>query len=78
RMVSIPSGMGGTFPAVLCKAGDELQPDADGNVQVICVHKEFYPDWLMTVAAKDVKMHDPLYYFGAFAKKIVNRRFNPK
>ena len=40
--------MGGTLPAaVAADHGDELQ--------VICLHDEFWPNWLLTVKASEVK-----------------------
>lgn len=49
KLVNIPSGLGGTLPAAL--TGHEH----DGQVTVICLHDEFYPNWVLTVAAADIK-----------------------
>lgn len=64
ELVDIPSGMGGTLPAAIAKDGDE--------VQVICLHPEYYTNWLLTVNKSDCK---PMSYrLTDSMKKIIDSR----
>lgn len=55
EVVDIPSGMGGTLPALIL-----AKPD-DETYQVRCIHQEFYPMWLLTIKAKNIKKNDGIY-----------------
>lgn len=65
ELVDIPSGMGGTLPAAVAVDNGE-------DLQVICLHHEFYPACLLNVKRKDVK---PMTWtLKPSMKKIINKR----
>ena len=65
--VDTPSGMGGTLPGVVAyDGGDELQ--------VICLHGEFFTNWLFNVRRDQCK---PLSYrLDDDMRRIVRRRMH--
>lgn len=65
-LVDIPSGMGGVLPAAVAQRHD------DGTMQVICLHDEFYPNWLLTVKQTDTKPFS--YSISDRIKKILDKR----
>jgi hypothetical protein len=66
ELIDIPSGMGGTLPAAIAADhGEELD--------VICLHHEFFPNWVLTVKRADTKP----WTWGALnnrMKKIIRSR----
>lgn len=50
KLVDIPSEMGGSLPAALTGHQDE-----DGRVYVVCLHPEFYTNWVFTAAPANIK-----------------------
>jgi len=66
RLVCIPSGMGGVLPAAVAAEHN------DGTTQVICLHEEFYPNWLLTVKTSEIKPNT--YQISEFGKKIIRER----
>jgi len=67
EIVDIPSGMGGTLPAAI--AGKE---HSDGRTPVICLHEEFYPNWLLTVPTDQIK--PATWRLSKFAKRCIDSR----
>lgn len=65
KLVDIPSGMGGAFPAAVAAAGAE-------ETQVICLHEEFYPNWLLTVKTSELKPFS--YRITPRMKRIIDSR----
>lgn len=62
ELLDIPSGMGGTLPAA--RTGDEIQ--------VICLHSEYYTNWLLTVKKSECK---PMSYrLDDKMKRIIDSR----
>lgn len=62
--IDIPSGMGGTLPAVIANHHGEY-------VQVICLHPEFFPGWLMTVRRDECR---PMTYQLTEAMQAIAKR----
>jgi hypothetical protein len=54
KLCNIPSGMGGVFPAAICS-----DPDDKDNVQVVCLHSDYFTNWVLSVKVADIK---PLTY----------------
>ncbi|PKD40491.1 hypothetical protein CWO84_10160 [Methylomonas sp. Kb3] len=48
KLVNIPSGMGGVLPAVVSK-------DNGMTLTVICLHEEYFPNWVLTVERNNIK-----------------------
>lgn len=48
ELCNIPSGMGGVLPAA--KVGHVHE----GKEQVICLHSEYYPNWVLTVNQNEI------------------------
>jgi hypothetical protein len=66
RLVCIPSGMGGVLPAAVAAEHE------DGTTQVVCLHEEFFPNWLLTVKTSEIKPNT--YRLSEFAQKIIRER----
>jgi hypothetical protein len=65
RLVDIPSGMGGTFPAAVAA-------DHGEKLDVICLHPDFFNNWLLTVKAEDVRPFS--YALTAPMRRIIRDR----
>jgi hypothetical protein len=66
ELVDIPSGMGGTLPAAIAARHE------DGTTQVICLHEEYFPNYLFTV--KTELLRPISYRLSAFARKCIHER----
>lgn len=64
-LVDIPSGMGGVLPAAVSKDNGE-------NLTVICLHAEYFPNWVLTVDKSQVKQFS--YKLDDNMKKIIDSR----
>ena len=65
ELLDIPSGMGGTLPAAVASDNGE-------ELQVICLHEEFYSNWLLTVKRSQCK---PMTYkLNNNMKRIIDSR----
>jgi len=67
KLVDIPSGLGGTLPAAI--AGE---PHSDGLVPVICLHSEFYTNWLMVCKPESLRPMSSM--LNTRMKRIINSR----
>lgn len=65
EIIDIPSGMGGTLPAAIAE-------DHGNELQVICLHEQFFTDWLLTVNKAEIKPCS--YTLTPFMKNIIQRR----
>lgn len=68
ELVNIPSGMGGVLPAAVASRND------DGSCQVICLHQEYFPNWLLTVKPEGISPFT--YPLTDFAKKCIRERIS--
>jgi hypothetical protein len=68
--VDIPSGMGGTLPAAIAAKHE------DGTTQVICLHEEYFPDYLLTI--KTELLIPISYALSDFAKKCIQKRLTSR
>lgn len=68
QLVEIPSGMGGTLPAAVAARLD------GGEVQVICLHPEYFPNFLLSVKATELQPFT--YTLTSFAKECIDGRLN--
>lgn len=65
ELLDIPSGMGGTLPAAVAS-------ETDDGLQVICLHPEFFTNWLLTVDRAECK---PMSYrLNDDMKRIIDNR----
>lgn len=66
ELLDIPSGMGGILPAARCgvETGEEIQ--------VICLHPEYYTNWLLTV--KKSECNPMTYRLDDKMKRIIDGR----
>jgi hypothetical protein len=65
ELLDIPSGMGGTLPAAVASENDD-------GLQVICLHPEFFTNWLLTVQRNECK---PMSYrLNDDMKRIIDSR----
>lgn len=65
ELVDIPSGMGGVLPAVVSK-------DIGESLTVVCLHEEYFPNWVLTVERSQVKPFS--YKLNDAMKKIIDSR----
>lgn len=61
----IPSGMGGVLPAAIAK-------DHGEQLTVICLHEEYFPNWVLTINKSDIKPNS--YQLVDSYKRIINGR----
>lgn len=66
KLVDIPSGMGGVLPAAVSRENE------DGTYTVICLHSEYFPNWVLTVNADDCRHFT--YKLDDDMKKIIDGR----
>ena len=65
KLIDIPSGMGGTLPAAIAA-------DHGETLQVVCLHHEFYTNWILTVKKSETKPFS--YHLTNGMKKIIQSR----
>lgn len=64
-LIDIPSGMGGVLPAAISKDNGE-------SLTVICLHEEYYPNWVLTVERSQVRPFS--YKLNDAMKKTIDSR----
>ena len=66
EIVTFPSGMGGVLPAAVAARYE------DGTAQIICLHEEYFSNWLLTVKQEELKHCS--CRLTEFAKQIIKER----
>lgn len=65
ELLNIPSGMGGVLPAAVAE-------DHGEKLQVICLHSEYFNNWLLTVNRADCSVMSSA--LSKDMKSIINKR----
>jgi hypothetical protein len=65
KLRDIPSGMGGVLPVAVSN-------EVDGTTWVVCLHDEFFPNWVLTVPSAELRPFS--HRLDAHMKKIIDSR----